>query len=78
MRLLLDTHTLLWWLTDSPKLSEKARTHIADPDNDSLVSAATGWECALRNDPSAAEMTGELAAWLVSDATEFETGALSD
>jgi PIN domain nuclease of toxin-antitoxin system len=31
MRLLLDTHTLIWWLTDSPQLTVAARAAIADP-----------------------------------------------
>jgi PIN domain nuclease of toxin-antitoxin system len=33
MNLLLDTHVLLWWLDDSPHLSETGRNAIADPDN---------------------------------------------
>jgi PIN domain nuclease of toxin-antitoxin system len=49
MRLLLDTHALLWWLIDSPKLSASARAAIADPANDTLVSSVVGWECATRH-----------------------------
>jgi PIN domain nuclease of toxin-antitoxin system len=48
MRLLLDTHALLWWLTDDPRLSETARQAIADPDNEVLVSAASAWEIATK------------------------------
>ena len=48
MRLLLDTHAFLWWLNDSPKLSATARNAIADADNDIMVSAVTGWECAVK------------------------------
>ena len=48
MRLLLDTHAFLWWLNDSPKLSATARNAIADVDNDIIVSAVTGWECAVK------------------------------
>lgn len=46
MRLLLDTHALIWWLTDSPRLSRTARVAIADPDNTVLASAASGYEMA--------------------------------
>jgi PIN domain nuclease of toxin-antitoxin system len=46
MRLLLDTHALIWWLTDQPQLSRTARSAIADPDNIVLASAATGYEIA--------------------------------
>jgi PIN domain nuclease of toxin-antitoxin system len=33
MKLLLDTHTLVWWLNNNSKLSATARTAIADPGN---------------------------------------------
>jgi PIN domain nuclease of toxin-antitoxin system len=48
MRLLLDTHALLWWLTDDPRLSEAARQAIADRDNEIHVSAASAWEIAIK------------------------------
>lgn len=47
MRLLLDTHTLLWWLSDSP-LETTARDHIANPTNPVFVSAATAWEITVK------------------------------
>ncbi len=46
--LLLDTHALLWWLIDSPKLSTPARNAIADQDNKVLVSSASAWEIATK------------------------------
>lgn len=47
MRLLLDTHVLLWWLQGAP-LSEDAAEKIADPSNDVIVSAATVWELSIK------------------------------
>ena len=47
MRLLLDTHTLLWWLSDPP-LETTARDHIADHGNPVFVSAATAWEITVK------------------------------
>lgn len=44
MRLLLDTHALIWWLYDDPALSAAARDAIAAADNDVAVSAASGME----------------------------------
>jgi PIN domain nuclease of toxin-antitoxin system len=44
MKLLLDTHTLVWWLNNNSKLSSAARAAIADPQNEIFVSAATAWE----------------------------------
>ena len=47
-RLLVDTHVLLWWLTDDPALSPAARDAIADPVNEPFVSAASVWEIAIK------------------------------
>lgn len=56
MRLLLDTHTFLWSLSDVPRLAAPARAAIADPGNDIFVSAVTGWEIAVKR------MKGSLTA----------------
>ena len=48
MRLLLDTHTLLWWVDDDPRLPAKARKAIADAANDCFVSLASAWEMAIK------------------------------
>ncbi len=48
MRLLLDTHTLLWWVDDDPQLSPEARRQIADEGNDCLVSLVCAWEMAIK------------------------------
>jgi len=47
--LLLDTHVVLWALTDDPRLSQRARALIEDPANDVLVSAASVWEIAIKH-----------------------------
>ncbi|ATE58858.1 type II toxin-antitoxin system VapC family toxin [Thauera sinica] len=49
MRLLLDTHALLWWFTDDPRLPGSARDAIADERNLILVSAASAWEIATKH-----------------------------
>lgn len=48
MRLLLDTHTLLWWLDGDRRLSRRAKVAIADEDNQVFVSAASAWELATK------------------------------
>ena len=48
MKLLLDTHTLLWWWKDDPRLSKRAITAITDEKNTVLVSAASAWEIATK------------------------------
>ena len=48
MILLADAHAVLWWLADDPELSDEARSAIADPLNEVLVSAATVWEIEIK------------------------------
>jgi PIN domain nuclease of toxin-antitoxin system len=62
--LLLDAHALLWWLGDEPKLSGAARAAIADPANDTLVSAATVWELAIKQGLGRLEIAADLVAEL--------------
>ena len=48
MKLLLDTHLLLWAAGEPKRLSKQARTLIANPDNELLFSAASLWEVAIK------------------------------
>ncbi|MEK6374824.1 MAG: type II toxin-antitoxin system VapC family toxin [Acidobacteriota bacterium] len=48
MRLLLDTHILLWWVMADRRLAKAARALIASADNDVSVSAASFWEIAIK------------------------------
>src|SRR5207253_10313903 len=48
MKLLLDTHLLLWAAGEPRRLSKRARTLIDNPDNELLVSAASLWEVAIK------------------------------
>ncbi len=49
MRLLLDTHTFLWWLSGDDSLSIAARTAIADEGNGIFISAASVWEITTKH-----------------------------
>ncbi len=49
MRLLLDTHALLWWLVGDDRLSVAARAAIGDEANLVYVSAASAWEVATKH-----------------------------
>ncbi|NBC49132.1 MAG: PIN domain-containing protein [Gammaproteobacteria bacterium] len=49
MRVLLDTHAFLWWVTDDSRLSAAARAAIGDEENGVLISAATAWEIATKH-----------------------------
>lgn len=48
MRLLLDTHTFLWWLDGDRRLSRRARQSIGHDESEVIVSAATAWEIATK------------------------------
>ena len=66
MRLLLDTHALLWWLLGDNSLPRGAREAIAEPANDIHVSAASAWEIATKYRigqlPGAAVLVADLPA----------------
>jgi len=68
VRILLDTHTLLWWLDGDRRLSRGARKAIAEKNNAVLVSAASAWEIStkvrLGKLPGATEVAAELPAIL--------------
>ena len=49
MRLLLDTHALLWWLAGDAQLSHAARGAIEDEGNEVFVSAASAWEVTTKH-----------------------------
>lgn len=58
MRLLLDTHTFIWFVTDSPRISITAKTLIEDEYNEKLLSIASIWEMAIKH--SIGKLTFEL------------------
>ena len=68
MHALLDTHALLWWLSDDPALTKPARKLIAETKNIVFVSAASAWEIAtkvrLGKLPSAADLTADFTGHL--------------
>jgi len=49
MKILLDTHTFLWFLGGDSELSKQARTLIEDPKNEKYISIASFWEIAIKN-----------------------------
>ena len=48
MRLLLDTHIVLWWDADDPRLSAEFRAAVASPESEIFVSAASAWEIGIK------------------------------
>jgi len=70
VQLLLDTHTLLWWLDGDASLSLSAREAIAEEDNDVFLSAASAWEITtkyrLGKLPGAAAVAKDVVGCLAS------------
>ena len=66
MKLLLDTHALLWWLADDARLGVRARQAIRKPTNLVFVSAATAWEIAVKRALGRLVAPGDIEEWLVA------------
>jgi PIN domain nuclease of toxin-antitoxin system len=71
VRLLLDTHAFVWWLTNHPSLSAAADDAIGDPANQVHVSAATAWEIVtkyrLGKMPNVTRVAGDVAAEIAAE-----------
>jgi len=48
VRLLLDTHTLIWWALSPEKLSNRVLTQLSDPENTLLLSLVSVWEMQIK------------------------------
>ena len=48
MKLLLDTHTAMWWLADDDRIGEQVSRHLTDETNQVLLSAVVVWEVAIK------------------------------
>lgn len=64
MRALVDTHVFLWWVTDDPALSERARRVIQEPDNDVYFSVASAWEIVIKAALGRLTVAGDLEAFV--------------
>lgn len=71
MKLLLDTHVLIWWLQDDLRLGHKARGMIAEARIEILVSLASPWEISVKHRiGKMAERGADLLAWLEGEGIE--------
>lgn len=70
MRVLLDTHVLLWWLADDPELGEPGREVIAAPENLIAFSAASIWEIRIKQAVGKLDLPAEFADALARQAFE--------
>jgi PIN domain nuclease of toxin-antitoxin system len=66
LRLLLDTHAALWWLTDDARLSGEASRQLDDESNQVLLSAAVVWEIAVKRSLGKLNAPGDFAGTMLS------------
>jgi len=71
VRLLLDTHALLWWFSDDPALPTSCRKLIAQPDSSIFVSAVSAWEIStkfrLGRLPTASDLVEDFEGYLAQE-----------
>ena len=70
MEALLDTHVVIWWLENAPRLSKRALEILASPENTLLISAAVGWEIAIKANVGkleSAELIGDIRGFLARE-----------
>lgn len=68
MKLLIDTHVVLWWLDDPRRISEVARDRISDPENEVFVSAVSCWEIAIKR--SIGKLRAHMTSTMSSDSVD--------
>ncbi len=68
MKLLLDSHAFLWWLSDDDQLGPTTRKAIENVDSLVYVSAATAWEIALKRASGKLEAPGHIREWIEQSA----------
>ena len=62
--MLIDTHALLWWINNDPRISGRARKVFSAGENDLLFSAASGWEMAIKVNLGKLNVEGPLGPYL--------------
>ncbi|MBX3172447.1 MAG: type II toxin-antitoxin system VapC family toxin [Candidatus Eremiobacteraeota bacterium] len=70
MRILLDTHFLLWWIAGARELGDNARTIIANPENLIFYSAASLWELRIKEGTGKLELPEDFFSALSQEAFE--------
>ncbi len=82
MRVLLDTHALLWWVGDSTRLSATAFGVIDDESNEMFVSAASAWEIATKHRigklPEAEALATDVAGCIANEGYEALAISVAD
>jgi PIN domain nuclease of toxin-antitoxin system len=66
LKLILDTHAALWWLSDDARVGSEVARHLVDDTNEVLLSAVVVWEFAIKRSLGKLEGPEDLAATLLT------------
>ena len=78
MQYLLDTHVILWWLLNPKKLSQKARTIIADRRQKIFASSVSFWEMAIKSDIGRLTLPNNMIELLQQESIELLSMSAED
>jgi PIN domain nuclease of toxin-antitoxin system len=76
VRLLIDTHSLIWYVDQDQLLSRPAHAAITDPVNDLLISAATVWEIAIKVGLGKLTLSRPYRAWIEQALIDLQAAVL--
>lgn len=76
MRVLLDTHTFLWWGLDDHRLSDRVREIIRDGRSEVLLSAASVWEVAIKVSKGRLDLPADLDAFVAERLRRYRWASL--
>lgn len=76
MIILLDTHTFLWFVEGSSRLSDRARQTLADPTNTRMLSVASLWEIAIKLSQDRLRFDAPFGPWVDDAIAQTEIGTL--
>jgi len=77
VRLLLDTHVMLWSMLEPERLSERAQSALASPSNSLLVSIASLWEITIKMSAGKLKVVGSDVSLLTDNLAPYGIGVLS-
>lgn len=70
MKALLDTHAFLWWIMDDARLSASARKILTGGENEIFLSAASGWEIAIKSALGRLTLPGGASGFVLEQLSE--------
>lgn len=76
MKLLIDTHALIWYVDQDHLVSKTGYDAIADPDNELLLSAASIWEIAIKVGLTKLALSSSYRDWMSRAITDLEVAIL--